>query len=378
MNDLTNLLVLWTVILLRVLIPLAIPRYPLPGILAALLLDAVDQTVFQVFTTLNLDGYQGYDKALDTYYLAVAYIATLRNWRNVAAVRIARFLFYYRLVGVVLFELLQARWLLLVFPNVFEYFFIFYELYSLRRDPRRLGPRMLLGVAAFIWIFIKLPQEYWLHVAQLDVTDVLKVNILGFPATTSWGEILRANGLIAALLLAGTAVLLYALWRALRPRLPARDWPLSFAADDHCPPLPGRFIRRQQRILARRLFDRELLEKIVLVTLLVLIFAGVLPGVEVGNWLLAQGIVLVILINTAVSEALVRGGRGWPTAVRQGAVMLAINLPLLLALSQWRFGGFSYLTVTDNVVFALLLSLIITLYDRFRPVYVLRCGAASF
>jgi hypothetical protein len=56
-----------------------IPRYPFPGVVIALVLDAIDQTIFQQFTNLNLDGYQGYYKALDIYYLTLTYIATLRN-----------------------------------------------------------------------------------------------------------------------------------------------------------------------------------------------------------------------------------------------------------------------------------------------------------
>ena len=116
-------LVFWAVVLGRLLIPLIIPRYPLPGVVAALLLDAVDQTIFQVFTNLNLDGYQGYDKALDIYYLTITYISTLRNWTNLFAFKVSRFLWYYRLVGVTLFELLHLRPLLLIFPNTFEYFF---------------------------------------------------------------------------------------------------------------------------------------------------------------------------------------------------------------------------------------------------------------
>ena len=74
MNETTDMLVFIIVVGGRFLIPLSIFRYPLPGILAALILDAIDQTIFQTFTNLNLDGYQGYDKALDIYYLAIAYI----------------------------------------------------------------------------------------------------------------------------------------------------------------------------------------------------------------------------------------------------------------------------------------------------------------
>src|ERR671916_3230969 len=96
----------------RFLAPLFIPRFPLPAILAALVLDGVDQTIFQ---TLGYDppGYQGYDKAMDVYYLSIAYLSTMRNWTSRPAVQVARFLYFYRLVGVVAFELTEWRPLLL-------------------------------------------------------------------------------------------------------------------------------------------------------------------------------------------------------------------------------------------------------------------------
>jgi hypothetical protein len=70
------------VVAMRFVIPLFIPRFPLPAILAALVIDAADQTIFQQFTNLNLDGYQNYDKALDIFYLTIAFLAVYRNWTN--------------------------------------------------------------------------------------------------------------------------------------------------------------------------------------------------------------------------------------------------------------------------------------------------------
>jgi hypothetical protein len=132
MTETSDWLVFWVVAAARFLLPLTIPRYPLPGILASLMLDSADQTIFQQFTSLPLEGYQGYDKALDIYYLTIAYISTLRNWVNRFALQVGRFLFCWRLVGVALFALTRLRWLLLIFPNTFEFFFIFYEAYRLR------------------------------------------------------------------------------------------------------------------------------------------------------------------------------------------------------------------------------------------------------
>ena len=73
-----------------------------------------------------------------------------------------------------IFELTQVRALLLVFPNTFEYFFIAYEACARAGTPLRLLMKGWVLVAAPIWIFIKLPQEYWIHVAQLDVTDTVR------------------------------------------------------------------------------------------------------------------------------------------------------------------------------------------------------------
>ena len=55
-------------------------------------------------STRKAPGYQTYDKALDVYYLTIAYAATIRNWGGGDAFAVGRFLFYYRLVGVAAFS----------------------------------------------------------------------------------------------------------------------------------------------------------------------------------------------------------------------------------------------------------------------------------
>ena len=50
----------------------------------------------------------------------------------------------------------------MIFPNTFEYFFIFYEAVRLRWDPKRMSKTVVIGAAAFIWIFIKLPHLIFL------------------------------------------------------------------------------------------------------------------------------------------------------------------------------------------------------------------------
>ena len=138
MTDLSDIIIFWAVVAVRFFVPFTIPKYPLPGVLVSLVADGIDQTIFQKYTNLPLNNYQGYDKALDIYYLTVTFISTYRTWNNLFAFRLNMFFFYYRLIGVTLFELLQFRPLLMIFPNTFEYFFIFYESVRLTADLSRM------------------------------------------------------------------------------------------------------------------------------------------------------------------------------------------------------------------------------------------------
>lgn len=374
MIDNTDMLVLWAVLLSRLLVPLLIPRYPLPAVLAALVLDGVDQTIFQLFTDLPLDGYQSYDKALDIYYLTIAYISTLRNWANLPAFQVSRFLNYYRLVGVVAFELSQMRTLLLIFPNTFEYFFIFYEAVRARWNPLRMSKRVVIAAAAAIWIVIKLPQEYWIHVAQLDVTDIVKQHVFGMPLSASWIEAV-ANRPWVLLVAAVALVALFFLARWLLAKLPPSDWEpsgkgwkLKLAAD----PLPEQIDERSEQLsltAGSRVLGPALLEKIVLVSLVSLIFANILPGVRATAVQLYVAIALLIVVNAFLSHWLALRGRGWDSIAREFVVMAAVNLGLvyLAAFLLRQSGGALSLQVT--LFFVLLLTLIVTLYDRYRVVH---------
>jgi hypothetical protein len=368
-------LVFWLVVGSRVLVPLAIPRLPLPAMLAALVIDGLDQTIFQTFTSLDLTGYQSYDKALDVYYLSIAYVATLRNWTHLDAFVVSRFLYYYRLVGVVAFELTQIRALLLVFPNTFEYFFDFYEAVRIRWDPRRISRRLVVGAAAFIWIFIKLPQEWWIHVAQLDATDLIKERIFGVPTDTSWTDAIAANPLPLVLAMVGVALLAVGAWWLITRKLPPADRPPTFAADTRQPKLDPDLVERIRKERARNLLDRELVEKVVLVSLVSIIFGRMLPGVDASPLGIAAGVGVVIVINAAVGDGLIRRARqlGYHTTTRQFLGTLAVNLAIV-AIGQLVLDVLRGPTLEHALLFVLLLSLIVTLYDRYRPMNFARFG----
>jgi len=371
-TETSYLWVFWVVAIARFLVPLTIPRFPFPGIIASLILDAVDQTIFQQFPGLELEGYQGYDKALDIYYLAIAYISTLRNWSNIFAFRVSRFLFYWRLVGVALFELTHLRWLLLVFPNTFEYFFIFYEAYRLRWDPTRMSKKLVIGAAAFIWIVIKLPQEYWIHIGQIDTTDWIKMDLFGVPADTPWGEIVQAWPGVFVVAFIVIAALLVAAWWLARRRLRPADHSLAFDADAHQPAFTSEQVRSAVASEASRIVDAALLEKIVLITLVGMCFGQVLPGVQATNFQLTIGVALVVIVNTALSHWLARRGFGWAFSLWQFIALAVVNLVLLLVYALLRTRFDDPVSVANILFFVLLLTLLVTLYDRYRQVYLMR------
>jgi len=369
-----DLLVFWLVAGARFLVPLSIPRFPLPGILASLILDAVDQTIFQQFPGLDLSRYQGYDKALDIYYLSIAYVSTLRNWKNPFAFQVSRFLFYWRLVGVALFELTQLRPLLLIFPNTFEYFFIFYEAYRLRWDPSGMSKKLVIGAAALIWIVIKLPQEYWIHIGQIDTTDWIKTSLFSVPADTSWSAIVKLwpGVTLAALIVIG--VILFGIWWLFKNRLPPADRKLAFSADAHQSAFTSEQVRSAVNYEAGQIIDAALFEKLVLVTLVSLSFAQVLVGVQATDLELVAGVAFVVILNTALSHWLARRGFGGAFTMQQFVVLFSVNSLLMLIYTILRRMLGDAVGITNALFFVLLFSLLITLYDRYRQVYLMRFG----
>jgi hypothetical protein len=377
MTETSDWLIFWVVAGARFLLPLTIPRYPVPGIIASLLLDAVDQTIFQQFTGLDLEGYQGYDKALDIYYLAIAYISTLRNWANHFAFQVSRFLFYWRLVGVALFELTHLRPLLLIFPNTFEYFFIFYEVCRLRWDPKRMMGKVLIGAAAFIWIVIKLPQEYWIHIGQIDTTDWIKTSLFRVPVDTPWSEIFKTWPWVFLLAFVVVALVLVAAWWFVRRRLPPADRALSFDADAYQPAFTTEQVRDALASEARHILDAALVEKIALITLVSISFAQVLPDMRANNPQLAIGVAFIVTVNTALSHWLARRGFGWAFTLWQSIVLGVVNLGGLLVYTLVRSRFDAPVSIANVLFFALLLTLLITLFDRYRQVYLMRFSPSA-
>jgi hypothetical protein len=330
-----DLFVITAIVLARLALPLLIPRIPLI-ILAALVLDGVDNSLLAHFSSVDLGPggpYQSFDKALDIYYLAIAYLATMRNWTSTPAFRIARFLFYYRLVGVVAFELLDSRAMLLLFPNTFEFFFIAYEGLRTRWDPGRWSGRFWLYLAGGLWVFVKLPQEYWIHVAKLDFTDTV--------ANHPW---------VGVLCLLGLAALACLVWFVVRPQMPEPLAGWRFKAG----PVPATRPRRAPGVPWS-----ELAEKSILLTLLAVIVAEILPSVHLSALDIALGVVALVVANLAIAS--------WTRRSVHAALLLAVNFLLIYAGSRL-LSDRGRLPVATGLFFAYLTTLIVVLYDTYRPI----------
>lgn len=332
------------VVLLRLGIPLFIPRFPLPALLGALVIDGIDQTIFQWFdVTAVLDDYQNYDKALDIYYLVIAYTSTMRNWHHRTAFQVSRGLWYYRLAGTLAFEFSGYGPLLLIFPNTFEYFVIAYEAVRTLWNPNRLSTRQVILGAATIWVVIKLPQEWWIHVAHLDVTDEI-----------------TAHPVLATVIFAAVAVLIVTAGAAVWSRAPSPDWRFTVDVDAHQPRR-----RPDNRPEGRRSWLEHTGEKILLTSAVVVIFGHILAA-NVGAGRLALGVSVVIVLNAGIAEVLeFRRAMPLPLAGRF-AVEVVVNGVIFEFLVLLR--GPLVIDRPTAVFLLLLLSLIVTFYDHFRAV----------
>lgn len=359
-------LALFAVVAARFLVPLLIPRYPLPGVFASILVDAADESILRALLGTGFSGYQPYDKALDVYSLTITMLAALRNWRSRPAVEIGRVLYYLRLAGVLLFELTAWRPWLLIFPNTFEYFFIFYELVRAWWSPARVTARAWLVAALALWLGLKVPQEYLLHIVQIDSTDLIRELFLArLSLGAGWEEGLAQ--LISAL---GGVVVVVIVTLLIRMLAPPRQHRVRLAAD----PVGGADDSASQVAAGWRVFDRHLAEKVVLVGALTVIFARILPGMAASPMVLVVGVAVIAALNSFLLIRWVRRGRTLPPALPGFLLLAASNIAFVLAADlMLRRHGFG-LAAPASVFLLLLLSLVVTLYDRWHPVFDARFG----
>lgn len=135
-------------------------RWPLAGGLLAIFVDLTDLYWMNVLDLGGIPDYQMFDKLADQVYLAVYLVVALR-WSGPERT-ISVILYAFRIVGFVAFEVTGARGLLLAFPNVFEFWFLFIATWHHLRPGWTWTSAQLAAVLVPL-IGAKEVQEYLLH-----------------------------------------------------------------------------------------------------------------------------------------------------------------------------------------------------------------------
>jgi hypothetical protein len=150
--------------LIRIAGSLPVLRWPLAGGLLAIVVDLSDLLLRDVLDLGGIPNYQAFDKWMDQVYLAAFLVVALRWADPERAIAVGLYLF--RLVGFVAFELTGERALLLLFPNVFELWFLCVAAVHRFRPGLQWRPAataLVLAVLAAMKEF----QEWALHGARL-------------------------------------------------------------------------------------------------------------------------------------------------------------------------------------------------------------------
>ena len=157
-------MIAFVVVLVRLLVPFTILRWPFGGVLLSIAADTFDITVLRAFGWgfLNEGSYQAVDKLLDAYYLSFAFYVSLK-WKDLLAKKTSVILFIWRFIGVIAFEITHLRKLLFFAPNIFENFYILTVGIPKIFPKFRLDSKKKLAAILLIAGIPKLAQEYVMH-----------------------------------------------------------------------------------------------------------------------------------------------------------------------------------------------------------------------
>ena len=147
----------------RVLGSLAVLKWAFFGGWLATFVDLSDLFLKNLLDLGGVSNYQAFDKWLDQVYM-VLFLVVAWRWKG-AARNVAVGLFVFRMAGFVAFEISGARWILLAFPNVFEFWFLFVASLPHWRPNFAFTTRNIVLALAFLTA-LKMFQEYTLHGGQ--------------------------------------------------------------------------------------------------------------------------------------------------------------------------------------------------------------------
>jgi hypothetical protein len=149
---------------IRIAGSLPVLRWPLAGGLLAVVVDLSDLLLRDVLDLGGIPDYQAFDKWIDQVYLGAFLVVAVRWAGPERAIAVGLYLF--RLVGFLAFELTGERALLLLFPNVFELWFLCVAAVH-RFRPGFVWRRAATLAVLAVLVAVKEVQEWALHGARL-------------------------------------------------------------------------------------------------------------------------------------------------------------------------------------------------------------------
>jgi len=174
------------VLLIRFAVPLTIFRWPLWGALASLTADSLDVLLWDLMPWGIPDSYHRLDKYPDMYYLGIELIVSQLRWTDAWPRRISLVLFFWRLIGFLLFEVTGERKVLFFAPNLFENFFIFVTAVTIyapwyKLTPLRLGLWLtVLGAAIWVKEYFHHWQRVWDDLVMTEVIQAIAEAVLSW------------------------------------------------------------------------------------------------------------------------------------------------------------------------------------------------------
>lgn len=143
----------------RIFASLIVFKFNLLGGLLVILIDFSDLFMMNLISLGGVRNYQVLDKFLDLFYISFFLLISIRWTPSLRNISIG--LFVFRIFGFILFEFFEERFILFLFPNIFEFWFIgiaFLNHYKIYPTKNKIIIVLLLSLG------LKLIQEYILHV----------------------------------------------------------------------------------------------------------------------------------------------------------------------------------------------------------------------
>ena len=148
----------------RVLGSLPVLRWAFAGALLAIAIDLSDLFMRDLLELGGVPDYQRADKWLDQVYLGLFLVAALR-WQGLERT-VSIGLYAFRMTGFLAFELTGERLLLVLVPNVFEFWFVLVAgLHAAGRQITWTMPRLVVTLA--VLTVLKEVQEVAIHGLKL-------------------------------------------------------------------------------------------------------------------------------------------------------------------------------------------------------------------